>query len=261
MILPKNIQSLIADQPYETNNIGMSDSKILSFDDMVLKIEKQSDESDNEHRMMKWLDGKIYVPKVLCFEQMNDTNYLLMSKLKGQMLCSEEFCENPAILISLLAKGLKMLWDIKVSDCLYNNSIDNKLQLAEIRVANNQCSIEDAEPDTYGENGFQSPSDLLAWLKENKPIENPVFSHGDFCLPNIFAENNEISGFIDLGRSGIADKYQDIALCYRSLKHNLYGKYKSKENIWYDVDLLFDELGIVPDWDRINYYILLDELF
>jgi len=30
------------------------------------------------------------------------------------------------------------------------------------------------------------------------------------------------------------------------------GKYKKQ---------LFEELGIVPDWDKIRYYILLDELF
>ncbi len=43
---------------------------------------------------------------------------------------------------------------------------------------------------------------------------------GAYCLPNIFMKDNKVSGYIDLGRGGLADKYQDIALCYRSLLHN-----------------------------------------
>jgi len=72
-------------------------------------------------------------------------------------------------------------------------------------------------------------------------------------LPNIFFNNRSVSGFIDLSNCGIADKWQDIALCVRSLKHNL-----GNENY---TDLLFEELGIKIDNDKIKYYILLDELF
>lgn len=52
---------------------------------------------------------------------------------------------------------------------------------------------------------------------------------------------------------GIADTYQDIALCVRSLKHN-FGTDEYTE-------LLFKHLDMEPDWERIDYYILLDELF
>ena len=102
--------------------------------------------------------------------------------------------------------------------------------------------------------------DLLEWLKNHKPAEDPVLSHGDFCLPNIFLDGDEVSGFIDLGRSGIADPYQDIALCYRSLCHNFDGTY-GRAYPGFDPMMLFRELGIDPDWEKIRYYRLLDELF
>lgn len=57
------------------------------------------------------------------------------------------------------------------------------------------------------------------------PEEEPVLSHGDYCLPNLFAMGHTLSGFIDLGRAGTADRWQDIALCYRSLKHNADGTF------------------------------------
>lgn len=67
LYIPDKIKSIIGDKPYSIDKVGMSNSQVLYFDDMVLKIENQSEESDNEHRMMAWLDGKLPVPKVLCF--------------------------------------------------------------------------------------------------------------------------------------------------------------------------------------------------
>ena len=77
---------------------------------------------------------------------------------------------------------------------------------------------------------------------------------------NVFFEDGKVSGFIDLGDAGIADRWYDIALGYRSLKHNVDGHYgKVYEGI--DPDELFTKLGLIPDWEKIRYYILLDELF
>ncbi len=243
------------------DKIGMSDSQVLLFDDMVLKIEGQREESDNEYKMLTWLAGKLPVPKVICFERENGMNYLLMSRVEGEMLCSDKMRKEPKQLVKMLAEGLGMLKNVDITNCPCKNTTDNKLRLAEIRVRNGLCSMEDAEPETYGEQGFDSPKELLAWLKENKPQEQLVFSHGDYCLPNIFVKNQGISGFLDLGRSGIADIYQDIALCYRSLKHNFDGTYGGWTEENFNAEIFFDALQIEPDWEKIRYYILLDELF
>ena len=49
-------------------------------------------------------------------------------------------------------------------------------------------------------------------------------------------------------------------LCYRSLCHNADGTYGPVyPNI--QPEKLFDALQITPDWEKIRYYILLDELF
>ena len=118
-----------------------------------------------------------------------------------------------------------------------------------------------AEPGTFGKDGFKDPQELLEWLYDNRPKEDFVLSHGDFCLPNIFINDDKFSGFVDIGRMGVADRYQDIALCYRSLKHNFSGKFGGKIYDGYDENMFFDALGIEPDFEKIRYYILLDELF
>lgn len=81
-------------------------------------------------------------------------------------------------------------------------------------------------------------------------------------MPAIFGSHDELTGFIDLGKTGIADKWCDIAICYRSLSHNYSGRYHGGTVYsGYDELSLFRELGIEPDWKKIRYYILLDELF
>jgi len=177
------------------------------------------------------------------------------------MLCDESYMTNPELLVDVLVKALKMLWQVDISDCPFDAGIDRKLQMARYNLEHDNVDLDNVEPETFGEDGFEDPEALLKWLIQNKPEEELVFSHGDFCLPNIFAQNDEISGFIDLGRAGVADKYQDIALCYRSLKHNFEGKYGGEKYENFNPDILFEKLGITPDWDKINYYILLDELF
>lgn len=261
MNLPPKIKEVIGTRPYTIDKIGMSGSQVLHFEDLVLKIEEQREESDNEHTMMAWLSERLPVPKIICSENLNGINYLLMSRIEGNMSCAPELLEDPVNLMKLLASGLKMLWGIDVTECPYNNSIDSKLKLAETRVQDNLCDMEEAEPTTYGAGGFENPEELLQWLKENRPEEELVFSHGDYCLPNIIVKNNRVNGFIDLGRSGIADKYQDIALCYRSLQHNYGGKHGGRAHEDFDSEMIFHELQIVPDLNKIKYYILLDELF
>lgn len=239
----------------------MSDSSVIIFTDKILKIQTISKESEHEYQIMEWLQNKLPVPKILAYEKDERKNYLLMTKVPGEMSCADRYMKNPEQLVKLLAEGLKMLWKVDISNCTYKYGLDEKLQMAKYNVQNNLVDMDNVEPETFGKNGFESPEHLLKWLMTNRPEEELVFSHGDFCLPNIFLSDEKISGYIDLGKAGIADKWQDIALCYRSLLHNYDGKYASKQYQGFRAEALFEKLGIIPEWDKIRYYILLDELF
>lgn len=269
MKLPESISRIIQDEKYEKDDIGMSDSSVMIFRDKVLKIQKLSKEAENEYGMLLYLQGMLPVPQVYAWEKENGTAYLLMEKCAGEMACSEKYMADPAGQCKLLAAGMKKMWDMDISDCTFDQSLSHKLAQAEINVKSGLVDLDNVEPETFGENGFKDPYDLLEWLCRNRPVEEPVMSHGDYCLPNLFGVGERVTGFIDLGRSGVGDKWCDIAICFRSLNHNYSGKYQKKyqekyqkkANMVYDEMLLFRELGIKPDWEKIKYYILLDELF
>ena len=91
--VPIEIQKIIDNKEYSIDSIGMSDSQVICFDDMVLKVENPREESDNEHRMMGWLKDKLPVPEIICSKKTENKNYLLMSRISGEMSCDEKYME------------------------------------------------------------------------------------------------------------------------------------------------------------------------
>ena len=63
-----------------------------------------------------------------------------------------------------------------------------------------------------------------------------------------------MTGLIDLGRTGKADRWYDIAFCVRSIQED-FGPDPAY------LDYFFKALDIAPDWEKIRYFMLLDELF
>ena len=83
--LPESIRRLTEGKPYRCDETGMSGSRILVFEDSVLKIGKYDD--GETVRVMRWLEGKLPVPRVICYEQDGENKYLLMSRIPGKMSC------------------------------------------------------------------------------------------------------------------------------------------------------------------------------
>ena len=260
MRIPEKIRSHIAQKTGQTDNIGLSGSSVTVYDESVLKCEAVTPWLLEGIAAMRWSEEKIPVPKILCHEVENGISYLLMEKMEGIMACDESLLEQPEVLTKALAEGMKLLWRTDTAGCPRIRTLPYLLEEARYNIDHGRVDMDNVEPETFGENGFRNPEDLLNWLADNPIPSEPVLSHGDYCLPNVFVKNGHFRGFIDVGDLGIGEKWRDIALCYRSLRDNLGGRYGGKV---YDFDpkRLFDALEIEPDWEKIRYHLLLDELF
>ena len=261
MEIPGKIAELIGKKFGKQENIGLSGASVYIYDSMVLKVQNWNTAAETEYEMMRWLEGKLPVPHIIAHEKTNKLSFLLMRKCEGEMACSKYWLGQPQKLCRCLAEALQAFWSVDTTDCPSNCTLNDKLLQAEYNVANGLVDTENTQPDTYGDCGFKDPEALLYWLKENAPEEELVLSHGDFCLPNFLLKDDSLTGVIDLGRAGVADKWCDIALCYRSLKDNYNGRYDNIKKQGFSKSCLFESLGLKPDWDKIRYYILLDELF
>lgn len=258
--IPESMRRLIQGQPCTVDCTGLSGSQVLLFPELVLKISKPSVLTPGMVRVMRWLEGKLPAPRVIGFEADGEKEYLLMTRIDGKMACDRDYLAQPDLLLSLLSEALQTLWQVDFTDCPQSRSLEDELSHARYSLENGLVDFSRCEPETFGPGGFKSPEALLLWLENNKPPLEPAFSHGDCCLPNIFFSGNKVSGFIDLGDAGIADRWRDLSLCFRSLKHNTNGTYGCTIP-GFRPEKLFDYLDVTPDWDKMRYYLLLDEFF
>jgi aminoglycoside phosphotransferase len=251
--LPKEIEALLKEDTVEKDAMGRSKAGVFFLSSIygpaVLKIEKESAESLREYTMLSWLYEKGLAPKVYRRVVENEVSYLLMARLQGKMAAEMENLQAPEKTARFLAEGIKMLAALPARECPVSYPLAAKLEAARERVAQGLVNMADWEAETE----FTSPATLLAYLEANKPEETLSVTHGDYCLPNVFFAEEKVTGFVDLGRAGLADVWQDIAVCVRSLRHNFLEKAP--------LESFFAALAMKPNREKINYYILLDELF
>ncbi len=263
--LPQDLQEMLGAWRFEANTIGCSSSHVYrvsspaSGEAAYLKVQPATeDDMRSERDALLWLQGRLPVPRVLHYSQDGEMQYMLISEVQGLMAADEQFLasdlQSAQRMARLLARGLKMVHSVDVTDCPLRRPLGLVLAEAQMRVELGLIDTDDLQPENRG----RSAQNILEQLINTRPpVDDLVFTHGDYCLPNIILQGDAVSGFVDLGRAGVADRYVDIALAVRSLRYNLGLEYGT-ELAW----LFLKEYGLEQvDEAKISYYILLDELF
>jgi aminoglycoside phosphotransferase len=254
--LPENLAKAVSGYAWRQIHLGLSPSNVFRLESpnknsLYLKTSPRTPGFSllQEKLRLDWLENRISVPEVLLFCETENMDYLLLSEISGTP-ASEDYSNNdvPRI-IEQLVTGLKTIHELPFEDCPFDERLDYKIELVRERMLKGLVDESDFDEERQG----RTAEDVFCKLIETKPVdEDLVFSHGDYCVPNVIFENGKLSGFVDWGNAGVADRYQDLALLTRSILYN------------FDEDLtesVFEIYGIEPDWKKIHFYRLLDEFF
>ncbi len=257
MKISNNLKTLL-DRYFENYSVskisgGATDAdlyKIKTSKDEAYILKKQLSSLENDYLNYKWLEGKVPVPEIVFYEKLEECELLCMSELQGKTL--EDYFDKQGERENVIkyANSLKRLHSLKIDNCALAQSLDARLSKAKYNLENGLINIAELQP----ENQNYNLDELFAKLLSIKPSSHElVFTHGDYCFDNIIYDNDNLSGFIDLGNGGVADKYQDIALAIRSIKDDFNSEL---------VNLFYEEYGLIEvNKDKLEFYTLLDEFF
>lgn len=263
--LPQAIARWLAGYEAEPITVGMSGAGVYRLckpgaPGLILKVRPQSGDPDPGFRLapeaekMRWLSAWMPVPEVLEFCEEDGSEYLLMTEILGRSGAEEWPPEEQARVVTTLAEALKTLHSVPVEGCPFDQRLEVKIAQARRRTELGWVDVEDFDERWTG----KTAEALLAVLLESQPAEEDlVVCHGDYCLPNVLLQGGKLGGFVDLGRLGVADRYQDLALMTRSLTSNLNPQFGEG---WDRVFLEAYGIG-EPDRQKLEFYRLLDEFF
>ena len=153
------------------------------------------------------------------------------------------------MVVNALADFLVRLHAIPVDACPFDSGHPVRRRLAWARIDAGLVDSDDFGDAHRGWSARQVGTAMEAML----PLRfDRVVTHGDYSLDNLLIEDGAVTGCIDVGRVGVADRYQDLAILHDCL--GAFGAVLQRR--------LFDRYGIAaPDADRLRFHLLLDELF
>jgi aminoglycoside 3'-phosphotransferase I len=222
--------------------------------DLYLKHGRETSALDLAGEMVRlqWLASHVPVPAVHQFIASGDEAWLLIGALPGQTAYQmlDQHREAQLAIVDALAGFLRRLHAIPVESCPFNSDHRFRLGEARWRLDSGLVNVDDFGTDHVGWTGEQV-WDAITALMPFAP--DPVVTHGDVSLDNIILdESGTVVGCIDVGRAGIADRYQDIAILWNCLGD--FGPGLQER--------LAASYGLgQPDMDKLRFHLMLDELF
>jgi aminoglycoside phosphotransferase len=256
VLLPPDLAALVRGSIWKQVTLGESGALVYRLrggtTTCYLKIEplRLEDEAHAEATRLDWLQGRLPVPSVLYAGDDGRQSYLLTAEVPGADATDARWLADPARLVELLATGLRDFHRQPITGCPFDQGLDAELSQAAANVAARAVDAEGFDPERAGRSPVALLDELLA---TRPPDEDLVLTHGDYCLPNVVIQSWQISGFIDLGRCGVADRYHDLAQATRSVRRNLGARWETPFLAAYGIDR--------PDAAKLRYYQLLDEMF
>ena len=257
--MPANISAELTGYEWARDTVGQSGSAVYRLHgkadapQLFLKHGKgaSADDITDEMPRLRWLARHIPVPAVVHFTRTPDEAWLLMTAVSGKTAYQVlQACPDlaPAV-VDELALFLRRLHAIPLNECPFTSDYGYRLARARARIDAGLVEEDDFDDEREGwtaEQVWDAMQDLLPFPPD------PVVTHGDFSLDNLFIRDGKVVACIDAGRVGIADRYQDLAIAWNCL-----GEFGASLR-----ERFLKQYGIVdPDPGKLTFHLMLDELF
>ena len=210
-----------------------------------------ADDVTDEMVRLRWLARHMPVPAVTSFVAAAGEAWLLTTALPGRTAWQllQAHPDARIAIVDALALFLRQFHAVPAGDCPFTSDHVHRLARARGRIDAGLVEEEDFDAAREGWTAEQV-WDAMQRLLPLAP--DPVVTHGDFSLDNILMRDGEVVGCIDVGRVGIADRYQDLAVMWNCL-----GEFDASLQ-----DRFLARYGITDvDGAKLQFHLLLDELF
>lgn len=249
--------------PVSTGCSGALVYRLGGPSDLYVKVARVTAHLDTGYHLaaesdrLGWLaKAGIPAPEVVEYDSSDDCAWLVTTAVPGRSAAEHWPADQRTNVIDALADFTLTLHGLPIDDCPYDRSLVVTVPAAEHAARQHLVDLERLDPAYEG----WTPQQLLEDAYATVPtFEDLVVCHGDLCLPNVLLDPDTlaVTGLIDVGRLGCADRYADLALATRSIS--------STQNPQYGVlhaDRYLTRYGVDQvDTDRVTFYRLLDEFF
>lgn len=199
-----------------------------------------------EAARLTWARGWTSVPEVLDLGRDDEGSWLVTAALPGRSAVDPAWRDDrPVEAATAVGRGLRALHDaLPVDLCPWAWSVHERT-----RRAAEHLDAGDSPTSWSAEHQHLSADEARARLAAPPAPDVLVVCQGDPCAPNtLLADDGTVTGHVDLGTLGVADRWADLAIAAWSADWN-YGPGHDEH--------VYAGYGIDPDPVRIAYYRLL----
>ena len=166
--------------------------------------------------VMRWLGERARTPAIVWAGPCEAGYGLVSEAVSGTPVSHVGEYQAHAALVATI-EALAALHGLPTIGCPFDRTLAERFQLAQAQV---EAGLVDEDDFDAERAGWTAPQ-ALAHARATAPAsEDLVLTHGDASLPNfIWSEGRPVT-LLDLGRFGLADRYQDLAIFLRSAKFN-----------------------------------------
>lgn len=234
---------------------GKSGDLVALFGPLVVKLAPTALPQNilllvQEIEAMCWLGDRIRTPTMVWAGPCDAGYGLVTEAATGTPVSHVAEDQAQAALIATI-KALAALHALPSAGCPFDRRLASRFELAQAHV---EAGLVD-EGDFDAERAGWTAPQALAHARATAPTsEDLVLTHGDASLPNFIWSPGRAVTLLDLGRFGLADRYQDLAIFLRSAGRN---------HPHIDARALLREHYPLAEVDETacEFYRLLDELF